>query len=180
MADTSEKLLKHKTVKRNPWSRISGSPIEEFVITHDEATRDTINALDVFVKECREALCVAPIESDFCGKRYEAQHPFIVKVLLYLGINPLSKSFLVTAYLIDCIVAEPNLTLSECINKTAELFEIDVTAVSRVIDKHFNIYDAELYRKITYLTHTKPMTAKDALYDISMYVSAKMVAAREV
>lgn len=172
MSKATEKISKsNKTNKCAPWSRIIGSPIEDYVNANSSLSYE--QALEIFAKECKEALYVAPIDTEYFYKRFEIQRAFIVKILLYMGLTPNSETFTVIARLIDCIVSQPSLTLSECINKVAEVCGVSVNSVSKAIDKSFYIYDNSVYDKVTYLTRTNPVTAKDALYDIALYVGTK-------
>ncbi len=168
---------KSKINRRALWSRIIGSPLDRFVLSnpHEESDLPFVEAVKVFANECREALYVAPIDSDYFFKRYELKRPFIVKVLLYIGVMPNDRSFTVIAKLVDRIVSKPDVPLSDCIKYIAEISGVSIPAMSRIIDKCFNIYDNAVYDRITYITNTKPMTSRDALYDVSMYINAKML-----
>lgn len=124
--------------------------------------------VDAFEREAVGALSLAPSDSvDFVNRR-EQLRPFLIKLLLYIGVS--SEFIPITAKIIETLTLQPRLELNTVLSVAACQMEITEKALSHRLDRCFNIYDLDMFERISYLTRTEPQTPKDALVDLSSYV----------
>ena len=123
---------------------------------------------EVFESESSVALSFALKEGSPC--RTEDRSLFIVKVLLFIGVRPNGNSIAVLASIIENLSFRQDLDVDDVIEFFANTHETTVSAVTRIIEKSLNVYDAELFDRVERLTGTKPLTSKDVISDLSLYI----------
>lgn len=96
----------------------------------------------------------------------------ILDTLAAIGVSGKDKYIAVSARVIEVVVIRPDMSLEEIIDNFASTHYMTASAVTRIIEKCFDVYDTELYDSLTAVTHTSPQTAKDALFDIAVYLRA--------
>ncbi len=126
------------------------------------------DAVDAFESEAVSALSLAPTDSIASKKHKEGIRPFIIKVLLFIGLS--SEYYAIIARLIETLAVRPQVELNDVIAQAAAKMNISVKALMHKIDRCFNVYNLDMFERISYLTRTMPMTPKDALVDLSSYV----------
>ena len=131
------------------------------------------SAVEAFESECVQALSLAPVDSEQLFVRYEMLRPFVIKTLIFVGLLPTDKSFVLLARLVETLAVRPDADLSALIKAQAEDAGIEQSTVTRNIDRAFDIRDDFTREKLTYLTKTAPFTARDAIYDLALYVRTK-------
>lgn len=151
-------------------SILKGSVFEEYTAFGINDNFD--KAKEAFAAEVSELLCLEPIDSDFLYKRSEPMRGSIVKVLLYIGATKADKMGLL-ARLVEKVALDDEFKVETHIKETAELCGVTVSSVERLVEKAFNVYDAAVLKKISALTKTSPLTSRDALCDIALYVRTK-------
>ena len=124
--------------------------------------------LDAFEREAVNSLSVAPTDSIPFNKRKERLLPFIIKLLLFIVVS--SEYIALSARLIETLAVKPRVELNSVLSVSAKQMGITERALSHRLDRCFNIYDLEIFERISYLTRTDPKTPKDALVDLSVYV----------
>ncbi len=130
-------------------------------------------ALSAFETECVQALSLAPCDNEMLFSRYEMIRPFIIKTLLFVGMLPTDKSFVLLARIIEMLAVRPDADISVLIRNEATQTKIEKSTVIRNIDRALNVYDEFTRDRITYLTKTAPFSARDAIYDLAQYVRTK-------
>ncbi|MDE7406748.1 MAG: hypothetical protein K2M89_07750 [Clostridiales bacterium] len=132
------------------------------------------NAISAFRRECSVVLDFnSPLYSINGAVRQEAIKTYIIKVLLFVGTPPVGNGLAVLARLIEVLTLHPEFALEYVIEDFAKTHVATVDAVTRVIEKNFNIYDNYFCERVMALTGSHPMTAKDVLCDLSVYIRAK-------
>ncbi len=138
---------------------------------YDESNK---NAISAFRRECSVVLDFnSPLYSINGAVRQEAIKTYIIKVLLFVGTPPVGNGLAVLARLIEVLTLHPEFALEYVIEDFAKTHAATVDAVARIIEKHFNIYDNYFCERVMALTGSHPMTAKDVLCDLSVYIRAK-------
>ena len=107
--------------------------------------------------------------------RQELVKTYIIKALLYIGTPPTGNGLAVLARLTEILTLHPELDLESVIADFAKTHETTVDAVTRIIEKYFNVYDSYFCERVYSLTKSQPLTAKDVLCDISVFVRAKFM-----
>ncbi|MDE6293289.1 MAG: hypothetical protein K2L88_01550, partial [Clostridiales bacterium] len=102
-----------------------------------------------------------------------------LKVLLFVGTPPIGNGLAVMARLLQTLTMHPEITLEDAIADFAKTHSTTVDAVARIIEKNFNIYDNYFFDRVVALTHSHPMTAKDVLCDLSVYIRLKFMSVTE-
>lgn len=115
----------------------------------------------------------SPLYSLHGTRRQEAIRMYIIKVLLYVGTQPTGNGLAVLARLTEILTLHPELALEYVIEDFAKTHITTVDAVTRIIEKYFNVYNNYFCERVMSLTGSHPMTAKDVLCDLSVYIRAK-------
>ncbi|MCH5350396.1 MAG: hypothetical protein J1F39_00310 [Clostridiales bacterium] len=124
--------------------------------------------LDAFECEAVPSLSLSPTDRVLPQKRREMLRPFIIKLLLFVGVS--SEYIALVAKLIETLAIRPRDEINTVLSVAADKMCVTEKAISHKIDRCFNIYNLDMYEQIKYLTHTNPQTARDALVDLSAYV----------
>lgn len=156
---------------------MSDEPISKPVLIHSSLKQYIDNSygkywyddmVDAFEKEAVSALSLAPTDSVTAIKRREDMRPFIIKLMLFVGVS--SEYIPLIALLVETLAIRPRDELNTVLSVIAERMGITVKALTHRLDRCFNIYNLDMYDRIKYLTRTLPQTARDALVDLSAYV----------
>lgn len=157
-------------IRKTGSSTISTST-DDSTENHDEGCK---NAISAFRRECSVILNLdSPLYSIHGAVRHEAIKTYIIKVLLFVGTPPTGNGLAVLARLTEILTLHPELSLEYVIEDFAKSHAATVDAVARIIEKYFNIYDNYFCERVMALTESHPMTAKDVLCDLSVYIRAK-------
>lgn len=130
-------------------------------------------ATEAFEKECVQALSLAPCDNEMLFSRYETVRPYVIKTLLFIGLLPTDRLFVLLARMIELLALRPDADVSALISNEAEATSLEYGSVVRNIDKAVNVYDDFIRDRITYLTRSAPFSARDAIYDLALYVRTK-------
>lgn len=130
------------------------------------------SAINAFVNESRAAFALGCGRSN-SAKRYEDPHTYIVKLLLAIGLLPRNNGFAVIAKLVETLCMCPQIGLNVAITRFAQAHGATAEAVTRIIEKNINVYDAKFIRRLTCITQSAPMTVKDVICDLAVYVRAR-------
>lgn len=134
---------------------------------------ETVNAFE------RETSVLLDVNADrsckLNAKRYEPLRLYIIKLLLFVGVTPDGNTLAVLARLIEVLSIYPDTELDTVICDFARSHYSSVRTVERMIDKGFCIYDQQFYERITHLTESAPMTSKDVLCDLALFVRLKYI-----
>ena len=120
------------------------------VAKHESAIEESIEA---FESECVQALSLSPVDGEHTA-RYEMLRPFVIKTLMFVGLSPTDKIFVLLARLIETLAVRPDSDLSALIARAAAEAGIEQSSVVRNIDKVFDIRYEFTHYKLTYLTKT--------------------------
>ncbi len=131
-------------------------------------------AADIFVKESVQALGISPIDSSAVVERFENVRPFILKTLLFIGVDTVGNKLPLTARLIHRLALHPEVGVSQAMNDLAKRARLNYTTISRIVDEALNVYDGFITKNISFLTKSVPVTSRDALADIALYVRTKI------
>ena len=132
------------------------------------------NAISAFRRECSVILDLGrPLYYIHGAVRQETIKTYIIKVLLFVGTPPTGNGLAVLARLTEILTLHPELSMEYVIEDFAKTHDATVDAVTRIIEKYFNIYDNYFCERVMALTGSHPMTAKDVLCDLSVFVRAK-------
>ena len=115
----------------------------------------------------------SPLHSVYGAFRQESVKTFIIKILLFIGVSPNGNALAVLARLIEMFTVHPELSLEEVISDFAATHQTNIDAVTRIIEKQFSIYDNYFYDRVVQLTKSHPMTPKDVLCDLSVFIRLK-------
>lgn len=138
------------------------------------------NAVSAFVRETSVILAMDSATYSFHGMlRQESIKMFILKVLLYIGMPTTGNGMAVIARLIEVMFLHPELSPEQVIEDFADTHNATVDAVDYVIEKNFNVYDSYFCDRVEQLTKSHPMTAKDVLCDLSVYIKIKYLSITE-
>ena len=148
-------------------SATCGSPCE-----YAEIFESAVNA---FANEARVAFEISSNKVGDNVKRYASPRAFIIKLMLAIGLLPHDNSFAVIAKLVETLCLNPQIRLNDAIMRFAEAHGSTVDAVTRAIEKSLDAYDEKLIQRVTAFTQSRPMTAKDIICDIAVYVRAKYI-----
>lgn len=164
------------------FSRLGKSVVGNYAINNSVDFRERFNsAVAAFRRETSVILDLYnPLASLLCTLRQESIKLYIVKVLLFIGTSPTGNGLAVLARLVETLTIHPEISLEDAIADFAKTHFSTVDAVTRIIEKYFNIYDNYFYDRVTALTKSNPMTAKDVLCDLSVYVRFKFTSATEL
>lgn len=129
---------------------------------------DFDKAATSFRNECSALFAV-------CGEtvRHEYIRNYIIKILLYAGLLPRDSGFAVIARLVETVAIRPDLELEYVINEFAETHGTKYAKVNRMIEKSLDAYDVEFVKRVTELTCSQPLTSKDILCDLAVFVRLK-------
>ncbi len=130
---------------------------------------DTPECVACFNNEVLEALRLYPV-GVVTPRRRESIRPFILKVLIHIGIAPGHYNYGLIAKIIERLAVHPGTGVSDLIADIASKTGISVMAIAHNIDSNFDINNSMTYERVTSLTKTKPLTARDMLVDIAQYV----------
>ncbi|MCH5155494.1 MAG: hypothetical protein J1F69_02720 [Clostridiales bacterium] len=119
----------------------------------------------------------SPLYSLNGALRQEEIKTYIIKALLFIGTPPTGNGLAVLARLTEILCLHPELDLEYVIEDFAKTHYSTVDAVTRIIEKYFNIYDNVFCERVMLLTESHPFTAKDVLCDLSVFVRAKYLEA---
>ena len=160
-------------------SRLAGSAVRNLLCgigefdTHDERYSKAISA---FRQECSVILGFnGPLYSFNGALRQEWIKTYIIKTLLYIGTPPTGNGLAVLSRLTEILTLHPEIALEDVIEDFAKTHDTTVDAVTRIIEKYFNVYDNRFCERVIKLTKSQPMTAKDVLCDISVFIRAKFM-----
>ncbi|MCH5161372.1 MAG: hypothetical protein J1G04_05005 [Clostridiales bacterium] len=146
-------------------SVLFNSPLHSCITNHDG---DLISdCLDVFENEASALLSLAPYDKEEQATRFEMLRPMILKVLLYLGFKPLGEKFAVIMRLIELLTVDGDFdrAITNCASSCG-----NEDIVIRAIESEIDMYDAEFVNKLSLLTDTSPLSPRDALFDIAIYI----------
>lgn len=115
----------------------------------------------------------SPLYSLYGTLRQELVKTYIIKLLLFLGIPPTGNGLAVIARLIEVLTIHPECTPEDVIVDFAKTHLASSDSVTHVIEKYIKIYDNDFYDRVVTLTKSHPMTAKDVLSDLSVYIRVK-------
>ena len=160
-------------------SRLWNSAVGSLLCSNDDVdANDELygKAISTFRHECSVVL-------DFNGPLYvmhgtlrrEWVKTYIIKALLFIGTPPTGSGLAVLARLTEVLTLHPEIDLESVIEDFAETHESTVDTVTRIIEKYFNVYDSYFCERVYSLTNSQPLTAKDVLCDISVFVRAKFM-----
>lgn len=127
---------------------------------------DFRRSADAFKRECSVSFIVK--SSDGLMRR-ENLRSYIVKLLLTAGLLPRDNAFAVIARLIEISVKHPQKPLMQIITDFAAAHDTEVRRITHMIERNFDIYDPNTVERVGAITGTKPIAAKDALYDLAVY-----------
>lgn len=134
------------------------------------------NAISAFRRECSVILNFGGSTYSLYGAdRHENIKTYIIKVLLFIGTPPTGNGLAVLARLTEVLTMHPELSTEYVIEDFAKTHAATVDAVTRIIEKYFNIYDNYFCERVMALTGSHPMTSKDVLCDLSVYIRAKLM-----
>lgn len=136
-----------------------------------DSSVDFKQAVAVFRRESERALSFDRDNSGLFGALSREQYKtFILKALLFIGISADGHGLAVLARLIEILTLNPAISPDEAIEQFAKTCSASFGAVERIVEKHFNVYNEQLVSRVTLLTQSRPMTPKDVLCDLSVYV----------
>lgn len=168
------------TLAQKPISVIKGTAMFDYVSNvgrGDDAVTCSgeifDNAVCAFQNESAEALCISQNREFSVNRRFESMRPFIIKILLYIDIFNKINRYAVIAYMIESLATHPNTDINRLIEDVTQKIGIGRSAVIHMIERCFDVYDQSVADRITYLTSTKPVTAKDAMCDIALFVRTR-------
>lgn len=127
---------------------------------------------EVFERESSAVLHFGS-DAEYSPFRYEPRRNFIIKVLLYIGVLPDGNAMAVIAWLIETLSCRPDLSVDEAIDRFSDIHDTNSAAIMRIIDKNLNVYNADLYDRTESITDSRPMTSKDVLCDLALFVRLK-------
>lgn len=134
------------------------------------------DAISAFRRECSVILDLGgPLYSLHGAVRQEAIKTYIIKVLLFIGTSPTGNGLAVLARLTEVLTLHPELSLEYVIEDFAKTHATTVDSVTRIIEKYFNIYDSYFCERVMAVTGSHPMTSKDVLCDLGVYIRAKFM-----
>ena len=139
------------------------------------------NSVAAFRREASVILDMCSSLDSLLGTlRYESVKMYIIKVLLFVGTPPTGNGLAVLARLLEVLTMHPEISLEEAIADFANTHAATADSVTRVIEKYFNIYDNYFHARVVALTKSHPMTAKDVLCDLSVYIRLKFMSTTEL
>ncbi len=149
--------------------------------TSDEAIIDRNIAFDMavnaFKNEAIEAFIIPSFrENEFDGRgaeKYELTRYFILKLLLYIGYDPDEMTFSLIARLIEMRVRRPNISFSEMLTELSQQTGIAYQNLDRDLERSLGYYNDDALDKVTYITGTVPLSARDIICDLAVYVRTK-------
>ncbi|MDE6401951.1 MAG: hypothetical protein K2L54_04985 [Clostridiales bacterium] len=154
----------------------SGTALNDYMTSKSRdpyyCTENFDSAVAAFVRECNLSFQISS-ERFNPTKRYESIRTFIVKLLLSIGLLPHDNAFAVIAKLIQTLCVDPYLRLNELIDNFAKAHGATSDSVMRIVEKCIDVYDEDQIMRITRFTQSRPMTVKDVVCDLAVYVRAK-------
>lgn len=183
-----KKTITQAVIKPDTFSQnISSSHLEQSVVER-YCNTDGSDSIESFSKSVqafkRETSVILRFGSPFYffgdSLRQENIKLYIIKVLLFVGTSPNGNGIAVLARLMEILTLHPELALEEVISDFAKTHSATVNSVTHVIEKYFNIYDNYFYERVVALTESHPMTAKDVLCDLSVFIRAKYMSKPEL
>ncbi len=125
----------------------------------------------VFMSESAKALSFDIDGSGHFGALSREQYKtFILKTLLFIGISANGNGLAVLARLIEILTLHPVMSPDGAIEQFAVTHSATFSTVERIVEKYFNVYNDRLIMRVTSLTQSQPMTPKDVLCDLSVFV----------
>ena len=146
-------------------SVLFNSPLYSCITSHDG---DIVsNCLDVFESETAVLLTLTPYGESERATKFVTLRPFILKVLIYLGFKPIGEKFAVIMRLVELLVFDGDFdrAIANCATSCGR-----EETVLRAIDSEINMYNGKFVDKLSALTDTTPLSPRDALFDMAMYV----------
>ena len=160
-------------------SRVDNSAVDNLLCSMDEIdVHDSLygRAISAFRNECSVILGFkGPLYLLHGSLRQEWIKTYIIKALLYIGTPPTGNGLAVLARLTEVLTLYPEIDLETVIEDFADTHDTTVDAVTRIIEKYFNVYDSYFCERVYSLTKSQPFTAKDVLCDISVFIRAKFM-----
>lgn len=153
-------------------SRLKSSPLLPYLLSSQDALdydKSLEKQAEVFEKECSATLSFALKEGEPC--RTEDRSLFIIKLLLFIGVHPNGNHLAVLTAIIECLSYRQDMTVDDAISYFASTHGTTVSAVTHIIEKCLNIYNAELFTRVEYLTGSQPFTPKDIICDLALYIN---------
>ncbi len=148
-------------------SPLFNSPLYSYITAHDGDILS--DCLDAFEKETSALLRLTPYYETESVPRFEMIRPFILKVLIYLGIKPLGEKFAVIMRLIELLAVNDDIDFDIAVRECALSCGSEETVI-RAIESEINMYDGLFVDKLSALTDTSPLSPRDAIFDIALYV----------
>lgn len=151
-----------------------GSVVGKYIFAPlDVASDGEINSVKSIAAAFKGETSIALDMFDKSTVRRGSTKLFIIRMLLFVGASPVGNKIAVVARLIEVLSLRPELSLNYIIEDFARTHSTDIATVTRTVEKAFNIYDPDFIERVTYLTGSEPLTAKDVLVDLSVYVRLK-------
>ncbi|MCH5165247.1 MAG: hypothetical protein J1G01_02470 [Clostridiales bacterium] len=146
--------------------------LENHVFNNCETAKDGHlqfdDAVNAFERESARALALK-----FNTSRFELPRTFIIKLLLHIGKIPTGNAFAVVCRVVEVLTDRPDMSFNDVILDFAKCHDCTVDAVTRIIDKFFNMYDNAMVERITSVIQTNPMTARDVICDLAAFTRAR-------
>lgn len=127
----------------------------------------------VFEREMLQAFSLTPLDDKSAPVRAERIRLLILKVIGYLRLKVSGRSKAVLARLIETLALNPELEIRVIFDELAKHLGTTPKAISKIVEKSFFIYDDEFYDRVCKLTCTQPLSAREVLSDIAVYVRIK-------
>lgn len=130
-------------------------------------------AVNAFTGEATEAFSVSAFgaaNASGAAKKYELTRHRILKLLLYIGYDPDNPAFGLIAGLVEMRVRRPDAAFSEMLTELSQNTGVPYKVLDRELERSFSYYDGSALERMTYVTGTVPMSARDAVCDLAVYV----------
>ncbi|MCM1367366.1 MAG: hypothetical protein NC184_00935 [Roseburia sp.] len=163
-----------------PLSVLEGTALYDHARNIDRGDAAVDNFFDIFEeaacafeKECAEAFGITRSDAAIVNKRYEYIRTFIIKVLLFLDVFKRTKHYAAIAYMIEKLAVHPETDIALLMDEVANKIGASRSAITHAVENCFDIYDGWVAERIEYLTDSKPVTAKDAMFDVALFVRTR-------
>ncbi len=147
---------------------IGNTVLSRYVSSDEDYSFD--GAANAFRNEALAALVLLPSDSYFSKRRKELLRPFIIKIFLYIGAIPGDRTYGLLARTLESFVVRPTEDYNKRFDYLAEKAGMTRAALLYRIEKNFDMRDADVAERISFITRTKPQTAMDAFFDVINYV----------
>ncbi len=162
---------RNSVIKRSILNIYVDTRIDNAISDRREAFRLASTA---FVNEAVSALTVRGRGAEITAERHESVRPFILKILLFVGCNPNKSAFGLIARVIESRVKHPETDIRDVIANLSEMSGTAYNTLNRAVEKSFDIYDNDSMDRVAFLTGTQPLTAKDIINDLAIYVRMQL------